>query len=462
MVFKMLTKVFARGNGNVKSSIDYLLGDKDHTGKIRNPKPVLLEGSPELIQLISDSITRQKKYTAGSINFREGEIPTEEQREKVMRGFEKTFLAGFEKDENFAILWVEHWDKGRLELNFVIPDKELSTGRGLNMTRPGDANKLLFRQFDSYFNHKLNYDQVEQNPFKVQLNKLDTIEKHSFNVKSQKNKISDILSKKILSGEIKNRKDLIEFFGGKDKFSRIGKDYLSLKTNDGKTKSIRLKGPLFEENADYKKLIEQYKDSEKKLSEEKFLDLKKKMAIQVNYRKSQNIKLLATKTRRSKFIKHSFKLEETSTKNISSIRNEVNSFSQSKSTEFTSSASQISSKIQSEEKTNQFETKPKVDKFYKNIEKNILKTRQSVNFDSDVKQSGAPPPKISGAPNKTVPFVLEIQSLELEIGNLQSKMATANIRDRAKIIAKIFEIQRKIDDLKLKQKMSAKSNFNPI
>ncbi|WP_169737786.1 relaxase/mobilization nuclease domain-containing protein [Curvibacter gracilis] len=452
----------SRIQGNVKSSIDYLLGDKDHTGKIRNPKPVLLEGSPELIQLISDSITRQKKYTAGSINFREGEIPTEEQREAVMRGFEKTFLAGFEKDENFAILWVEHWDKGRLELNFVVPDKELNKGRALSLTRPGEANQQLFRDFDSYFNHRFNYDQVQQNPFKAQLNKLDTIEGHLFNVKSQKNKISDILSKKILSGEIKNREDLIEFFGSKDKFSRIGKDYLSLKTNDGKTKSIRLKGPIFEENADYKQLIEKYKDSGKKLSEEKFLEIKTRMSDEVKSRKSQNIKLLATKTRRSKFVKKPFKIEEEKPKNISSIRNEVNSFSQSKSNELTSSASQVSSKIQSEEKTKLIETKPKVDKFYKNIEKNILKTRQSVNFNSDVKQSIAPPPKISGATNKTVPFVLEIQSLELEIGNLQSQMAIANIRDRAKIIAKIFEIQRKIDDLKLKQRMSAKSNFNPI
>ncbi|WP_149022820.1 relaxase/mobilization nuclease domain-containing protein, partial [Salmonella enterica] len=31
----------------------------------------------------------------------------------------------------YSILWVEHQDKGRLELNFVIPNMELQTGKRL-------------------------------------------------------------------------------------------------------------------------------------------------------------------------------------------------------------------------------------------------------------------------------------------------------------------------------------------
>ncbi|MGK3325838.1 hypothetical protein ACSLPB_29600, partial [Escherichia coli] len=39
-------------------------------------------------------------------------------------------LPGLEKNQ-YSILWVEHQDKGRLELNFVIPNMELQTGKRL-------------------------------------------------------------------------------------------------------------------------------------------------------------------------------------------------------------------------------------------------------------------------------------------------------------------------------------------
>ncbi|MCV5277291.1 relaxase/mobilization nuclease domain-containing protein, partial [Escherichia coli] len=39
-------------------------------------------------------------------------------------------MPGLEKDQ-YSILWVEHQDKGRLELNFVIPNMELQSGKRL-------------------------------------------------------------------------------------------------------------------------------------------------------------------------------------------------------------------------------------------------------------------------------------------------------------------------------------------
>ncbi|MEC4460013.1 relaxase/mobilization nuclease domain-containing protein, partial [Klebsiella pneumoniae] len=39
-------------------------------------------------------------------------------------------LPGLDKDQ-YSILWVEHTDKGRLELNFLIPNTELLTGKRL-------------------------------------------------------------------------------------------------------------------------------------------------------------------------------------------------------------------------------------------------------------------------------------------------------------------------------------------
>ncbi|WP_460182066.1 hypothetical protein, partial [Escherichia coli] len=44
--------------------------------------------------------------------------------------FPYTTLFRSEKNQ-YSILWVEHQDKGRLELNFVIPNMELQTGKRL-------------------------------------------------------------------------------------------------------------------------------------------------------------------------------------------------------------------------------------------------------------------------------------------------------------------------------------------
>jgi hypothetical protein len=47
-----------------------------------------------------------------------------------MASFERVLMPGLDKDQ-YSVLWVEHRDKGRLELNFLIPNTELLTGRRL-------------------------------------------------------------------------------------------------------------------------------------------------------------------------------------------------------------------------------------------------------------------------------------------------------------------------------------------
>ncbi|WP_407254228.1 relaxase family protein [Klebsiella michiganensis] len=67
-----------------------------------------------------------KKYTSGVLSFAEADLPPG-QREKLMASFERVLMPGLDKDQ-YSILWVEHADKGRLELNFLIPNTELLTG----------------------------------------------------------------------------------------------------------------------------------------------------------------------------------------------------------------------------------------------------------------------------------------------------------------------------------------------
>ncbi|MEW7002547.1 relaxase/mobilization nuclease domain-containing protein, partial [Serratia ureilytica] len=61
--------------------------------------------------------------------FAEQDLPPG-QREKLMASFERVLMPGLDKDQ-YSVLWVEHRDKGRLELNFLIPNTELLTGKRL-------------------------------------------------------------------------------------------------------------------------------------------------------------------------------------------------------------------------------------------------------------------------------------------------------------------------------------------
>jgi hypothetical protein len=82
-----------------------------------------------------------KKYTSGVLSFAEADLPAG-QREKLMASFERVLMPGLDKDQ-YSILWVEHADKGRLELNFLIPNTELLTGSGVLRPRRPAAHRCL-------------------------------------------------------------------------------------------------------------------------------------------------------------------------------------------------------------------------------------------------------------------------------------------------------------------------------
>ena len=120
----MIIKFHSRGRGCGSGSVDYLLGkDRDREGAR------LDAGDPEqMIQLI-DSIKYAQKYKSGVLSFAERDLP-EEQKQEIMQSFEQALMPGLEKDQ-YSILWVQHQDKDRLELNFVIANVELQTGKRL-------------------------------------------------------------------------------------------------------------------------------------------------------------------------------------------------------------------------------------------------------------------------------------------------------------------------------------------
>ncbi len=116
----MIVKFHARGKGGGSGPVDYLLvRERNREGA------TVLQGNPEEVRELIDATPFAKKYTSGVLAFAEKELPPGG-REKVMASFERVLMPGLEKNQ-YSILWVEHQDKGRLELNFVIPNMELES-----------------------------------------------------------------------------------------------------------------------------------------------------------------------------------------------------------------------------------------------------------------------------------------------------------------------------------------------
>ena len=105
--------------------MDYLLGkdrDREHAK--------ILQGDPELTRQLADSLEFKNRYTVGVLSFEEQDLDDKTKKD-IMADFEKALLCGLEHDQ-YDITWIEHKDKDRLELNFVIPKVELNTGKAMN------------------------------------------------------------------------------------------------------------------------------------------------------------------------------------------------------------------------------------------------------------------------------------------------------------------------------------------
>ena len=120
----MIVKFHARGVGRGSGPVDYLLGpQRDREGATPD------RGDPSFIEALIDSSPYAKRYTSGVLSFQEADLSRED-KDKLMDSFERALLPGLDRDQ-YACLWVQHRDKERLELNFVIPNIELLSGKRL-------------------------------------------------------------------------------------------------------------------------------------------------------------------------------------------------------------------------------------------------------------------------------------------------------------------------------------------
>jgi len=232
--FKRPSKT-ARGGkgGSPRSSINYLLSKKE--GEFR-----ILQGNPELSVGLAEAMESANPYSVGCLSFEEANIP-EEDKKAIMQRFEESFLAGLDA-EQYNICWIEHTDKGRLELNFFIPNVELSTGKRLNL-----YYDRADRHLAEHFKKAINLEYGLTSPDAPEKRQAVSIDKSlPKNTKDAVAALNGLIEGEFALGNIQNRQDVVNCFERYGfEIARQGKDYLSIKNESGR--NIRLKGAFYEQ-----------------------------------------------------------------------------------------------------------------------------------------------------------------------------------------------------------------------
>lgn len=233
----MIVEFFDRGSGGGSGPVDYLLGkDRDRE------KAQVLSGDPDETVALIDSSHYTKKYTSGALSFEEQQISDEKKR-AVMASFEDCLFPGMDKDQ-YNVLWVEHTDKGRLELNFVIPNVELTTGKRLQPYYHGAD----FKRVDAWRtiqNLEHGFSDPEDPAKKQTLVLAKDLPRNKLEAATA---INDALQGLALRGAVTCRDDVIKTLEQAGfEVARQTKSSISIKDPEG-GRNIRLKGAIYEQD----------------------------------------------------------------------------------------------------------------------------------------------------------------------------------------------------------------------
>lgn len=234
----MLNKIFSHGGGGSKGVMDYMLKEKDKV----TPREgmTVLRGDVDIQAKLIDSLVGKFKqqYVSGCWSFEEApDQVTEDQKNEIMDGTEKLILAGLDPDR-VSITWIEHTDKGRLELNYIVACVDLEHGRHFQ-PYVHSHDKDRFNAFRDIQNITHGFTEP-LDPAKAQTaSQVDNLPRTT---KELKEAITAELESQVIAGLVTNRDDVKQALTELGyTITRAGKDYISIKNPDPKGRNIKFK-----------------------------------------------------------------------------------------------------------------------------------------------------------------------------------------------------------------------------
>ena len=225
MIHKIIGGKTKLNQRNIKNSISYLLREKK---KEEQEFVRVLSGSKEQMLNFNKLIASKDlktPYIAGVLSFEEENIE-EQAKLKIMEDFEQMAFAGIPEEYRPPFLWVEHRDKGRLELNYLTFNA-LTTGRSFAVYYDKKDRRLL-----NDFTEVVNYEGGYSSPFDdfSETLKIRMAEPAGKTLPAEKKALIEGLNNRlcslILDRKITNKAELIEYLKEKEgfKINRIAKN----------------------------------------------------------------------------------------------------------------------------------------------------------------------------------------------------------------------------------------------
>ncbi|MGT0091952.1 relaxase/mobilization nuclease domain-containing protein [Helicobacter pylori] len=247
----MLVKFWGtnQGGGDGDGSVNYLLNERVEQGTAK-----VLRGDANLTKSLLLSLTQKHKACVGCLSFEESNIG-ESLKYELMESFENALLTQ-EMQGRYNILWVEHTDKGRLELNFVIPKIDLERQKAFNPY----YHKVDLKRIDTWkdcINLKHNFTNPKDLEKQQISNYHNTKTLQGKAIFKNYKELDNYLYNAVTQGLLNSRAEIIELLQASNyEITRQGKDYISVKLPN-QQKAKRLKGIIYDERFTEQRLIEQ-------------------------------------------------------------------------------------------------------------------------------------------------------------------------------------------------------------
>jgi len=277
----VIVKFHARGTGAGSGPVGYLLGRNND-----REDAWVLRGDPEQTEALIDGSQYAKRYTSGVLSFQESQISEKAKRE-IMDSFEKALMPGLDADQ-YDCLWVEHADKGRVELNFVIPNVELTSGKRLQPYYDR-ADRPRVDAWKTVTNARYNFHDPNDPANQRALTTPSNLPRERATAQRQ---ITDGLLRLASEGEVTNREEVVRALEDTGfEVTRQTKSSISVADPEG-GKPIRLRGKLYERDfevgsslrAEIDRASREYREGR----EERFREARERLAVGVERKREEN------------------------------------------------------------------------------------------------------------------------------------------------------------------------------
>lgn len=247
----MYFKFLENGVGDPARAASYLIDDKDHQNRPRAGVQVL-RGDPSTFAALAKSSPHKYKYTSVVIAWAEEDKLSDQDISEVLDAFEQHAFVGLEPHQYHmtAVMHVE--DNGAKHVHILVPRIELTSGKSLNIAPPG--HRYYFDPLRDYFNYRNHWARPDdlarsrdsklpdhiyfENAAAIRADLKGETQKHRIQL------IDQFILHRILSGVVTNRESIIQSLKEIGTITRVGENYITLKTDEGKQ---RLKSDFYHE-----------------------------------------------------------------------------------------------------------------------------------------------------------------------------------------------------------------------